>query len=58
MYKHLVAGVLGLNGSILLTVGGLIAWSAPSQLELLGLDPVEMAGALPTYYGLGVADGC
>jgi hypothetical protein len=56
MYKNLVAAALGTNGLILVAIGSLIALSAQSQLENLGLEAEQIARVAPTFYGLGLAD--
>jgi CHASE2 domain-containing sensor protein len=56
MYRKLLAGVLGLNGLVLLGIGVGIAASARSQLGELALEPSQIARIIPTFYGLGLAD--
>jgi hypothetical protein len=54
--KNLLAGVLGVNGLILLAVGVSILSSARSQLIGFGLGPDQISKVVPTFYGLGLAD--
>ncbi len=56
MYKNIVAAVLGINGLLLLVIGGGMIARVSTQLAGLGLGSVDAEAVSVTYYALGASD--